>query len=427
LGFYIRNKYNPENDSSPFKYSGRNLTTNINYSFDARIQPTCQFMLKMKPILNSNQSILFLLVFTCSNKLGVIRDIGTIELKIVSGSTLDNIILKSKNVINPPLYNPLHMQQAYEVLQTQYTNLHYEHALLQEQYQLLLNNYTENNAAFEVMSQILGSVQNMAQPVQKLITRGGAPSSLINLEIVDPDRIRITFFRFVDSKWIDCNAKDTKGTITEASEHLYYEHNDKIRIKITNSNSFNVNFVVHKKAHGETQFKKVYPISKNSQVLPAYLTYDSKVPSDVDISLPNCQLPSTLSINEVPAVDTYLIAVWAGVTGQDSIVKIIRKVHIYNEHQSQLELIKDNELEEIPHIGNESNSGQVDTDKFQSLTVTNTPTTTTISSVDLKEQDNIEKIKAMGFSNESLILDKLRENEGNIEKTVRDLVDMESQ
>jgi len=174
---------------------------------------------------------------------------------------------------------------------------------------------------------------------------------------------------------------------------------------------------------------KVYPTSKNSQILPAYLTYDSKIPSDVDISLPNCQLPSTLAINEVPAVDTYLIAVWAGLTGQDSIVKIIRKVHIYNEHQSQLELIKDNELEEIPRIGNEweGNSSQVDTDKFQRLTVRNTATTTTTSSVDLKEQDNIEKIKAMGFSNESLILDKLRENEGNIEKTVRDLVDMESQ
>jgi len=196
--------------------------------------------------------------------------------------------------------------------------------------------------------------------------------------------------------------------------------------------------------------KKAYPTSKNSQVLPANLTYDSKI-SDVDIPLPNCQLPSTLSINEVPAVDTYLIVVWAVATGQD-IIKIFRKVHIYNEHQSQLELIKDSDLEGIPDMTNESkgNSGQVDTTKFESFTATNTATTpgsrgasasfrgtgmdlgsttttTATSSVDLKEQDNIEKIKAMGFSNEPLILDKLRDNEGNIEKTVRDLVDMESQ
>jgi len=220
----------------------------------------------MKPILNNDQSGLYLLVFTCSNKIGIIRDFGTIELKIVSAKTLENLILKSKNIINPPLFNPLQIQQSYEILQAQYSNLHYEHSLLQEQYQLLLNNYTESNAAFEIMSQILGNIQhqNVAPPVhQKLITRGGssgvtqqAPSYSMNFEIVDQDLIRITFFRFVDSKWVDCNAKDIKGTIAEASEHLYYEDNDKIKIKITNLNLFNVNFVVYKKAHDSTQFKK---------------------------------------------------------------------------------------------------------------------------------------------------------------------------
>jgi len=141
------------------------------------------------------------------------------------------------------------------------------------------------------------------------------------------------------------------------------------------------------------------------------VTCDPYIPN-IDISLPNCQLPDTLDIDQVPAIDTYLVLVWAGLAGQDSVVKLFRKIHIYNEHQAQLELLKDSDLELYNDIKETKLS-----DSVKELQIIN-------QSLDQTEQEKIEQIKAIGFSNENLIRTKLREYGGDVDKTIQQLVDL---
>jgi len=319
--------------------------------------------------------------------------------------------------------NSLQLRQAYDVLQNQFSRLLNEHTLLQEQYEILLSSFTEKCAAFDVINQVLNNGQGHSSGFH-LVARGSSNNLLQPApqmsEIVREDLIRITISRQINGSWVDNNPKDQKGdTITgEISQHLYFEHNDKIKLNITNLNPSNVNFVIYKKGHGENNYTKIFP-NGNSQVLSGtskYMANDSPIPN-MDVSLPNCQLPSTLAINEVPAIDTYLVMVWAGLGSnkQESIIKLYRKVYIYNEHQAQLEFLKDSELEQETDV-NES---------LEDFVATNSKDLKLLDmNADQIEQDKINQIKALGFSNETLIRKKLQETEGNLEKTILQLVDL---
>jgi len=267
---------------------------------------------------------------------------------------------------------------------------------------------------------------------RSLVTRAVTTPATRSLGRISSDYLRISFKRCVNTNCLENLPKslDKRMVISSTSHSFHYEHNDSIKLEIVNLHPFNISFEVYYKSHESKMYSKL-ELSPNQtlQAGPNHLeNLNPLVGSHVGTyTLPVCLLPESIKVHEVPATDLYLIVVWSHPTKEHTL-KLVHKVYIYNENQNLLEQIKDKELDEKAKNDTSLDEPEIE-EALNQLNVSENVEKSKILKTEEKMKEispnqsaELIKLKGMGFSDEAILLQKLKENGGDLDKTVASLV-----
>jgi len=271
-----------------------------------------------------------------------------------------------------------------------------------------------------------------ATTARSLVTRSANIPTIRSLGRVSSDYLRLSFKRCVNTNALENLPKslDKRITISSTSHSFHFEHNDSIKLEIVNLHPFSISFEVYYKSHENKMYSKLELSSNQTlQAGPNHLeNLNPLLGSHVGTyTLPVCLLPESVKVHEVPATDLYLIVIWAHPTKEHTL-KLVHKIYIYNEKQSLLEQIKDKELDEkakndtsldAPEIEEALNRLDVSENVKESKIL---KTEEKMKEISPNQSEQLIKLKGMGFSNEAILLQKLKENGEDLDKTVASLV-----
>lgn len=380
IGFYLRNKHEPDKIEDAFMSSNTAITTNRISTAEIPIERETKIILKLKPILRFK----YTLSLWISNVNDTSEFYDIVDLIVVSDRTRRHQV-NGRNIRPNSKY--IELQSAYNDLYQKYIEL-----------QSLFHTYVPNFIPHRVPSMtIRGQAHQLKQ-----------------------DLIRINFPHFTNNKWVDFYPKDPNGNvfISSAMSQFNFEETDPIRLEVTNLHSFCICFIVQYKPHWSKKFSRLDEVEP-IMLHPKSLEKRSDGKSMSIQKLRDCQFPEGFSKDQVPAVDTYAFTIWSPeVSG--AMLNLTRKVYIYNKNQAKLEELKAKEQEEklqqeldpVDDSPEEQITGNIAQLKI---------TTNEISTEKLNK--GLKEIGGLGFPINEQVIKKLKEFEGDVSKTVNYLAE----